>query len=406
MYYILLSGGSGKRLWPLSSEVRPKQYLKILHRENNSMESASMLQRVWEQLEEAGIDSHTVITAEENQTELIYSQIKNARIAVEPKRRDTFAAILLSCLYLKSELKVSEEEYITVLTVDLYTEGKYFETLKSLEEIMKKEKKEIGLLGVRPTYPATKYGYILPGEKKENFYTVKSFYEKPDEKTAEQLLQKEALWNCGVFCVKVGSILERGKRYTQAETYSQLIEEYEKLPQISFDYEVLENSKDLLVVPFQGYWKDLGTWESMAEQMRTDTLGNVILGDNCRETQVINELNLPVVVNGTKNLVVVASKEGILVADKSYTENLKDLVAEIKTKPLFEERRWGTLETLNETEDEGNITFTRKIRIFGGMNSSYHFHKERDEIWTVLKGKGELILEGSKLTGGMKLKQP
>ena len=197
---------------------------------------------------------------------------------------------------------------------------------------------------------------------------------------------------------EVGSILERGKRYTQAETYSQLVEEYEKLPQISFDYEVLENSKDLLVVPFQGYWKDLGTWESMAEQMSTDTLGNVILGDNCRETQVINELNLPVVVNGTKNLVVVASKEGILVADKSYTENLKELVTEIKTKPLFEERRWGTLETLNETEDEGNITFTRKIRIFGGMNSSYHFHKERDEIWTVLKGKGELILEGSKLT--------
>ena len=132
--------------------------------------------------------------------------------------------------------------------------------------------------------------------------------------------------------------------------------------------------------------------------MSMDTLGKVILDDTCRNTQVINELTMPVVTVGTRDLVVVAAQDGILVADKSKTGRVKDLTAGLQMRPMFEERRWGTLETLDNTETTQLSTLTRKIRIHDGMTSSYHYHKDRDEIWTILKGTGELILEGNKIS--------
>ena len=396
MYYVLLSGGSGKRLWPLSNDARPKQYLKVVNKENNSMERCSMLQRVWEQLGEAGIAEQAVITAGSEQVELIKSQVKEARIAVEPGRRDTFAAVLLSCSWLLKH-GASREDYAAIMPVDPYTEGSYFETVKKLEAIMRESGAEVGLMGAAPSYPATKYGYILPGEKKDGWFKVRGFAEKPDEEKAEALLKEGALWNCGVFCVKIGDILKRTGTYGVPEDYDVLCAAYESLPKISFDYEVLEKADHLAAVEFDGYWKDLGTWDALADQMSTDTIGNVVLDDTCENTQVINELKMPVAVMGTRDLVVVAAQDGILVADKSQTANVKAVASAFDTKPMFEERRWGTLETLDDTESQGQTTLTRKICIYDGMTSSYHYHEHRDEIWTVLRGTGELILEGTKI---------
>lgn len=400
MYYVLLSGGSGKRLWPLSSDVRPKQYLKLVNKENNSMESCSMLQRVWEQLEDSGMAKNTVIIAGENQTELIHSQVRPKGIVIEPEARDTFPAVMLSCAYLHSNMGADVEDYVAFLPVDPYTERKYFETVKQLENVVKETKAEVGLLGVIPTYPATKYGYILPGEECREYIEVKGFVEKPTEERAEELLGQDALWNCGVFCVKIGDILQKASNYEVAESYEEMFEQYHKLPKISFDYEVLQKADRLVAVKFDGFWKDLGTWDAMAEQMSTDTKGNVLLDENCMDTQVINELEIPVAVMGAKNMVVVASKDGILVAEKNETAKVKEFTAAIDYKSKFEERRWGTLETLHESTNAGVSTLTRKIKIYEGMNSSYHFHQDRDEIWTVLNGNGELILEGNKMLLG------
>lgn len=396
MYYVLLSGGSGKRLWPLSNDARPKQYLKVVNKENNSMEHCSMLQRVWEQLDEAGIAGQAVITAGREQVELIKSQVKEARIAVEPSRRDTFAAVLLSCAWLLKH-GASREDYAAIMPVDPYTEGSYFETVKKLETIMRESGAEVGLMGAAPSYPATKYGYILPGARKDGWFKVRGFAEKPDEEKAEALLKEGALWNCGVFCVKIGDILKRTGTYGVPEDYDVLCAAYESLPKISFDYEVLEKADHLAAVEFDGYWKDLGTWDALADQMSTDTIGNVVLDDTCENTQVINELKMPVAVMGTRDLVVVAAQDGILVADKSQTANVKAIASAFDARPMFEERRWGTLETLDDTESQGQTTLTRKICIYDGMTSSYHYHEHRDEIWTVLRGTGELILEGTKI---------
>ncbi len=397
MYYALLSGGSGKRLWPLSNDARPKQYLKLVNREINSMERCSMLQRVWEQLETAQIANDTVIIAGDEQTELIRSQIKNARIAVEPLRRDTFAAVLLSCAYLHSKMGAKLEEYVTIMPVDPYTEGTYFETVKKLEHAMRASGAEIGLMGVAPTYPSVKYGYILPGEEKEGYYEVQGFSEKPNVQRAEELLSRGALWNCGVFCVNIGDMLKRAESYGVPTDYEAMYAAYETLPKISFDYEVVEKAEKIAMVKFNGFWKDLGTWDAMAEQMSTDTIGNVVLHDSCKNTQVINELQTPIVVMGVSDVVVAATQDGILVTDKNHAANVKDVTKDLSFRPMFEERRWGTLETLDDTETSGISTLTRKIKFYDGMTSSYHYHTERDEIWTVLNGSGELILEGNKI---------
>lgn len=398
MYYVLLSGGSGKRLWPLSNEARPKQYLKLVNREVNSMEHCSMLQRVWEQLETAGIEKETIITAGEEQRELIQSQIKNAEIAIEPEKRDTFGAVLLSCAYLQSHKGAKADDYAVIMPVDPYTEGAYFETLKKLEDVMKASGARVGLMGAVPSYPSSKYGYILPGEKRDGYFEVKGFMEKPDEQKAEMLLKQGAFWNCGVFCVKIGEMLKRAKEYGISTDYRDIYQNYGNLPKISFDYEVLEKAEKLAMVEFGGFWKDLGTWDALAEQMSTDGIGNVVLDETCKNTQVINGLNAPVVVLGTENLVVVAANDGILVTDKSQAERIKDITGKFISQPKFEERRWGTLETLDDTKTDGISTLTRKIKIYDGMTSSYHYHKERDEIWTVLNGSGELILEGNKIS--------
>ncbi len=397
MYYVLLSGGSGKRLWPLSNDARPKQYLKVVNKETNSMEHCSMLQRVWDQLQEAGIAGNAVITAGGEQVELIKSQVQDAKIAVEPGRRDTFAAVLVSCAWLYSCGGASAEDYAAIMPVDPYTESAYFETVKKLEQVMKVSGAEVGLMGAAPSYPATKYGYILPGEKKEGWMEVRGFAEKPDEEQAEKLMEQGALWNCGVFCVRIGDILERAKKYGVPEDYQGLCASYEKLPKISFDYEVLEKAEHLAAVEFRGFWKDLGTWDALADQMSTDTIGNVVLDETCENTQVINELKMPVAVMGTRDLVVVASQDGILVTDKNQTARVKEIASGFSSRPMFEERRWGTLETLDDTESQGKATLTRKIHIYDGMTSSYHYHQYRDEIWTVLSGTGELILEGTKI---------
>lgn len=397
MYYVLLSGGSGKRLWPLSSDARPKQFLKLVNKENNSMDSCSMLQRVWEQLEEADMAKNTVITCGESQKELVDSQIKPKGMIVEPQARDTFPAVMLSCAYLHSCMGADQEEYVAFLPVDPYTEQKYFQTIQKLEEIVKKTKAEVGLLGVVPTFPTEKYGYILPKEEKENYMEVKGFVEKPTIERAKELFVENALWNCGVFCVKIGDMLKKASEYNVPWEYEGMCRQYQKLPKISFDYEVLQKAEHLVAVKFEGFWKDLGTWDSMAEQMNTDTKGNVIMDTSCRDTQVVNELEIPVTVIGATNMVVVASKEGILITDKNEAARVKEVTASIKYKSRFEERRWGTLETLHESGDDGISTLTRKIKLYEGMNSSYHYHKERNEIWTVLGGRGELILEGNKI---------
>ncbi len=399
MYVALLSGGSGKRLWPLSNELRSKQYIKLINSEYSD-KTCSMVQRVWEQLAYNGLSNNSVITASAGQVEIIRSQLGNIDIAVEPDRRDTFPAVVLSCAYVKDHMNASDDDVIAILPVDPYTESKYFSVVKSLEQNLFDSGADIAIMGVVPTEPSTKFGYVITEERAQGagYSKVKTFKEKPDQDTAEKLVKMGAYWNCGVFCFKIGFILKLAEKYGVLPNYDYIYSHYKNLPAISFDYEVMEKSKNIILVDFDGMWEDLGTWNSLSERMHSDTFGNVISDGDSKNTTVINELNIPVVTIGLDDLIVVSTFDGILISSKDKSYKIKDLLKNVNLPCMYEERMWGTIKTMDISETNDGFTLFRKIMMFADKSSSYHYHNERDETLTILSGRGEMIIEGVKIS--------
>lgn len=397
MKLVLLSGGSGKRLWPLSNDTRSKQFLKVL--ESKEGQNESMVQRVWSQIEAVGLGSSTVIATSKMQRDMIHSQVgTDIPLIIEPERRDTFPAIALAAAYLHSEEKVSEDEVVVVLPVDPYVNDAFFERVKELEAVLQKSDADLALMGVKPTYPSSKYGYIVPRGQvsADEHFTVERFTEKPSEEAAEELINLHALWNCGVFAFKLGYLLEILKEKELSLEFNDLEKSYQDLPKISFDYEVVENAKHIVALPYEGYWKDLGTWNTLTEEMATVQIGKGVLTEDSTNTHLVNELDIPVTVVGVKDVIVAASPDGILVSDKASSPKIKELIADYNNPPMYEERTWGWSRVLDYAKyDENHEMVTKRICILEGKNSSYHYHNLRDEVWTIVRGEGELALDDS-----------
>ena len=400
MKILLLSGGSGQRLWPLSNDFCSKQYIKVLSGEDGRQ---SMLQRVFSQLKSVEKSDDAVIIASEAQKDIIYSQLgSDTRIALEPSRRDTFPAILLGCSWLY-EQGSSDDEVVIVMLVDPYVVRDYFENFELLAKKLTESGGDIALMGAIPTYPSEKYGYIIPGERKEGYFEIKGFKEKPQLEEAKKLLAQKALWNCGVFCFKLGLIKSYCLKYGINFFYSDVKASYEKLPKISFDYEVLEKSGSKIAIEYSGMWKDIGTWNTLTEEMDVDSIGDVYIDDTSSATHAVNTLDIPLIVMGADNLIVSATYDGILVADKERSSYLKDSLNRIKISPRYEERIWGTIKTIDRSEEGGRGVCTNKVKVVSGKHTSYHRHTEHDEIITVLSGEGLLVTEDCilKLTPGV-----
>ncbi len=402
MYIVLLSGGSGKRLWPLSNDLCSKQYIKLMNpdeaAEMEKKEKCSMLQRVFGQLKAAGLSEKTIVCASDAQVELIESQLDGAaEVAVEPMRRDTFPAVMLSCSYLLSRKGAGADDVVAFLPVDPYTTIEFFNRIKRLGTYVKEREGVIGLLGGVPTYPSTKYGYIIPeGEEKEPL-AVKGFREKPDEATAEELVSSGALWNCGVFCFKLKMAEQWLQKYGVPADYDAMVTGYEKLPKKSFDYEVLEHWKDIIAVKYDDIWKDLGTWNTLTEEMPEKSIGDVTWDGTCENSHAINVLGIPMVVMGAKNMVIAASHDGILVADKHQSSYIKECLTNVPDESRFEERRWGTIKTIDANEDDGTKSVTKRVKVIAGKAMPCHMHKSHTETVTVISGMGKLILEGTEV---------
>jgi len=395
MQIVLLSGGSGKRLWPLSNNTRSKQFLKLLKAPNGSYES--MVQRVYRQLSEAGFHAPITIATSISQADSIRSQLGNSvDMVLEPERRNTYPAIALSCAYLSSEKHVPREETVIVLPVDPYAEQAYFDTLRRMDDAVQSGVAELVLMGIQPTYPSEKYGYIVPVNNREQEpVRVERFTEKPSVKDAEALLAIGAVWNGGVFAFRLGWLMDTVQTQTPFSDYSDLLQRYTELHKNSFDYEVVEKANSIAMVSYRGIWKDLGTWNTLTEQMESERIGNCVSGEDTVSTHIINELEIPVVALGTKNLVIAASPDGILVSDKAKSSYLKPYVDQMDCRPMYEERRWGEYKVLEYTTfGENQRSLTKRLRINAGQNISYQSHRQRDEIWTFIEGIGELLLDG------------
>ena len=243
MNFILLSGGSGKRLWPLSNDVRSKQFLKVL--KNESGEYESMVQRVYRQICTAAPDAAVTIATGKKQVSSIRNHLGDkVSVCVEPARRDTFPAIALAASYLLCEKKVDESEAVVVCPVDPYVDTEYFVAIAALADAAKEGAGNLYLLGVKPTYPSEKYGYIMPAAADE-IMRVESFKEKPTKEKAQEYIARGALWNCGVFAFQLGYLLKIVRQRFGTTDYRTLYDQYETLEKISFDYAVVEQESSI-----------------------------------------------------------------------------------------------------------------------------------------------------------------
>lgn len=392
MNIVLLSGGSGKRLWPLSNDVRSKQFIKIFKRDDGQYES--MIQRVYRQMRKMDESANIVIATAKSQISAIHNQLgEDVEISIEPHRRDTFPAIALAAAYLVDVKGISPDEAVVVCPVDPYVEEEYFQAVKRLSEQAAKGEANLVLMGIEPTYSSAKYGYIIPKSGDSTAF-VDTFKEKPTVAAAKKYIKQGALWNGGVFAFKLGYVLDIAHRLITFSDYQDLYAKYETVEKNSFDYAVVENEKSIQVQRFDGTWKDLGTWNTLTEAMEDSIIGKGVTNDTCEGVNILNEMDVPVLAMGLHDVIISASPEGILVSDKEQSSYIKPFVDKFEKRVMFAEKSWGSYKVI----DVENTSMTIKVTLNPGHSMNYHSHKNRDEIWVVLEGSGRTIVDGYEQT--------
>ncbi|SEP10297.1 sugar phosphate nucleotidyltransferase [Paenibacillus sp. OV219] len=416
MRIVLLCGGSGKRLWPLSNEIRSKIFLKLLPVNATNAGSAdsgkeSMIQRVCRQLEEAGLLTFASVVAHQRQEGITQHHIGNRiPFIAEPHRRGTFHAITLAAAYLHAKQLAGMEETICVIPADLYADVDFLSMLCQFPSVLAASGAELALLGVTPGHPSTQFGYIVPKPDQTASYSastassappagyamVEQFTEKPDEATAEQLINRDAMWNCGIFAFSLKFILDIMARKGLPTDYDELLACYEQLPEQSFDVEVVEKTVSAAVIPYHREWRDLGDWNVLPHYLGgSKIVGAGSVSNDSAGTHIVNELQQPIHVIGVPNIIVAASSDGILVAHKQAANRIKSMHHDGQ-RLMYGEERWGSYRVLNYSlPEQGPQTMTRLIQLLPLKAISYHAHKQREEYWTILSGTGEFILEAA-----------
>mgnify|MGYP000880438366 CR=1 FL=1 len=390
MHIVLLCGGAGKRLWPLSNDLYSKQFLRLLKREDDTRES--MIQRVCRQVQNVAPNVSITVATGREQVSLIRRQLgAGVNISIEPCRRDTFPAIALVSSYLHEVRGVPLDEAVAICPADPYVDEDYFRAvLQLLQDAERADAANLVLMGIEPTYPSEKYGYIMP-VLQENQSKVQAFKEKPNKETAERYIAQGALWNSGVFAFKLGYALDKARELLDYTDYEDLFNRYEELTKISFDYAVVEKESSIVVQRYSGTWLDIGTWNTLAEVMPEHTIGRVTMDEICTNVHVVNTLPIPILCMGLKDVIVAASPEGILIADKARSSAMKPYAERLHTPVMYSEKSWGEFRIIDaETE-----SLTIKITLSPGRSLTYHLHERRDEIWTVIEGRGWVKLDGN-----------
>ncbi len=365
-----------------------------------------MVQRVVRQLRESGTGGEITVATSASQHDVILSQLgAGISVVTEPERRDTFPAIALAASWLAFEKGCSEDETVVVMPCDPFTEAGYFKAVGRMARAVEAGAADLVLMGIRPATPSSKFGYVVPGpgapdrvdgaDDTYNIYKVSRFTEKPDPDTAAELISEGAFWNGGVFAFRLGYMTGIVRRYVDAASFTEIRSRYGEFPKISFDYEVVEKARSVAVVPFDGSWKDLGTWNALTEELQDRATGNVIMDDACENTHVVNELEIPVMCIGTRNLVVAASYDGILVSDRDRSESIRSYADSLHGRPMYVECSWGEYRVLGiEESPDGFMSVTRKVTLRAGREISYRVHRLRSEVWTFTDGEGTVALDG------------
>ncbi|UTV86741.1 mannose-1-phosphate guanylyltransferase/mannose-6-phosphate isomerase [Cobetia amphilecti] len=419
MHIVIVSGGSGSRLWPVSREANPKPFIKV-------DKEFSFLQRTFlRSLALPNIESVTTVTNKELffRTEDEYRSLEHhckLHYILEPFGRNTAPAIASAALEIRA--KYGDDALMLILPADhlIENEDKFQEAVLFAAEAA--QKGELVTFGIKPTSPDTGFGYIEVTTDSEqsthNSIKVKRFVEKPDISTAQQYVSSDLFyWNAGMFCFKSGSLLNELELHSN-DIFLKIIEAYDKsvasnvdndtllrldeetffnVPDDSIDYAVMEKSSNVSVIPCDLGWKDIGSWAAMADLTPADNYGNRSIGKveveeshNC----YINSPNRLTAVVGLNDIFVIDTPDALLVTHKDKSQSVKKVVAKLKARGgdlhqhhLTVHRPWGTYTVL-----EGGSNFKiKRIEVKPNASLSLQMHHHRNEHWIVVSGTAKVI---------------
>lgn len=405
MYGIILAGGSGSRLWPLSRELCPKQLLK-LDGENSLLQST--FKRLCRFIDPENIISITNIK-HANDVKFQLSKVCGDSVVLsEPIAKNTAPAIAASIEYFK-QMKDENEVVIIVPSDHLIKDLEKFEnTVKT--GLKAAEEGKIVTFGIQPTYPETGYGYIKTKSENDGIFDVDCFVEKPDLKTAQKyLLEGNYFWNSGIFMAKVSTLLKEFAHY-QKEIFENLSKlnykesitikygVFEDMPSISFDYAIMEKSNKIVLCKLQSDWSDLGSWQSLYDVTEKDSNGNVLEGnaivEDVKNSFIYTDKKIVAAI-GLENVILVNTEDAVLACKADYSQHVKNVFEKLKKdddkahlihKTVF--RPWGWYTCL--ADGEGYLT--KVICVSPKQKLSIQSHNHRSEHWVVLEGHAKVVL--------------
>ncbi len=407
MIPVIMSGGSGTRLWPLSRKNKPKQFLNLFG-------TSSLFQNTLNRLE--GIDdlAEPIIVCNNDHRFMVAEQLheidsKNATIILEPCARNTAPAIVVAALQAQSQ---GHDPLLLVLAADhVIHDQQAFHTAISKAKIAA-EQGALVTFGIIPTSAHTGFGYI-EAQEKSVVSQVLAFVEKPDADTAQRYLDSgNYYWNSGMFLFKASTIINEMERFapdmlkscqqalTESTTDLDFIrldkEQFESCPSDSLDYAVMEKTDKAVVIPLDAGWSDVGSWPSLWENQDKDQQNNVLIGDtvieNVSNSYIHSEQRL-VSVLGVDNLIVVDTPDAVMIASKDQAENIKSIVASLSKQNRDEAtmhrkgyRPWGYYDSI----DSGERFQVKRLSVNPGASLSLQLHHHRAEHWVVVKGVAEV----------------